>query len=179
MYVYHLIKNEMSGNVIYPLSELKKIYPELEEIYMQKYIGRIELMWRKLPILDCLWNDVIHLSTLHPKKTFNGIFNLNGLKNKTIKFVAIPVIDLDESKCVYFNPSNLYRSCISKVLDGEVEKFISTEYIEQFELSSLQIEEWKDNVKNKKPLLLFSYTRHLLYAGLIHIGNYLIQIMHF
>ena len=68
-YVYHMVPKEMKGEVLNSLNEMKLIHPELHKHYSKKYFNHPErerLLLRRIPKLDCLWNNVIFLSPLHP-----------------------------------------------------------------------------------------------------------------
>ena len=62
-YVYHMVPEELKGEYLIPLNELKSVYPNLYGEYIQKYKDhphREKLLTRKIPKLECLWNDVVH-----------------------------------------------------------------------------------------------------------------------
>ena len=62
-YVYHMVPEELKGEYLIPLNELKRVYPNLYREYIQKYkdhTQRENLLTRKIPKLECLWNDVVH-----------------------------------------------------------------------------------------------------------------------
>jgi hypothetical protein len=44
------------------------VNPERYEQQAAKYAGREATMQQRIPTLDCLWNDVLHLSPVHPVK---------------------------------------------------------------------------------------------------------------
>ena len=53
---------------MYPLNQLKNIYPKVYASRVKNYAGRKWLMGMRFPLLDCLWNDVLHFSPVHPAK---------------------------------------------------------------------------------------------------------------
>jgi hypothetical protein len=68
-YVYHAVPHLMKGTVLYPLNELKDREPALYDAHSTKYEGRKHLMKERIPLLDdCLWNDVLFLTAVHPAK---------------------------------------------------------------------------------------------------------------
>jgi len=67
-YVYHWVPADLKGHILYPLNQLKSIYPSLYVTKAANYQGREAVMQARLPILDCLWNDVLHFSPVHPSK---------------------------------------------------------------------------------------------------------------
>jgi len=56
----------MVGTLLYPLNSLKDREPELWRREVAKYKGREQVLEKPVPPLGCLWNDVLHLSTVHP-----------------------------------------------------------------------------------------------------------------
>ena len=74
-YVYHMVPEELKGEYLIPLNELKRAYPNLYDEYIQKYkdhTQREQLLTRKIPKLECLWNDVVHFCrSIHIKSIKN------------------------------------------------------------------------------------------------------------
>jgi hypothetical protein len=62
-----MVPSDLQGNALEPLTALKDSHPELYANYIQKYANRMEVMDTQIPILDCKWNDAIHLLPIHPK----------------------------------------------------------------------------------------------------------------
>ena len=65
-YLYHIQHNNMKGDILYPLNKLRDVYPEVYELQVKKYAGREQLLKHRIPILNCLWNDVLHFSAVNP-----------------------------------------------------------------------------------------------------------------
>ena len=64
--LYHLLPDDLRGDALHPLNRLKDLHPDAHAWHMRKYRGREVLLERRVPGLDCLWNDVLHLSPVHP-----------------------------------------------------------------------------------------------------------------
>ncbi len=165
----------MQGSILYPLNRLKQLHPELAKKPLEKYSWRQDLLQRKIPSLNVLWNDVLHFTTLHPSKTFDALKLLKGSVGKRIQIVHVPVSLLDERRCVYFVGSDRARNNLSEMHTEEVFPFIRTEYQEAQNVSEAQIEKWKENLQKSEPVLLFSRTRHLLYAGELEISGFTVE----
>ncbi|HXK39835.1 MAG TPA: hypothetical protein VJ837_03305, partial [Candidatus Paceibacterota bacterium] len=58
----------MRGDILHPLNELKELRPDLYAETAKKYEGRESIMGHRIPPLGCLWNDVVHLSAIHPSE---------------------------------------------------------------------------------------------------------------
>ena len=67
-FVYHHVPVNLTGFVLYPLNQLKHVYPDVGVVQLKKYQGREALMGQRIPRLNCLWNDVLHFSPVHPAK---------------------------------------------------------------------------------------------------------------
>ena len=52
-------------------------YPGLYEAKVEKYKGREHLTKRVVPLLSCLWNDVLHRTNIHPRE-FYLVFKAAG-----------------------------------------------------------------------------------------------------
>ena len=46
---------------------MKDQHPAVYEEHVKKYKGRERLLRREIPLLNCLWNDVLHISPIHPQ----------------------------------------------------------------------------------------------------------------
>ncbi len=67
-FVYHHVPVNLTGSVLYPLNQLKQVYPDVAVVQLKKYQGRESLLSQRILLLNCLWNDVLHFSTVHPAK---------------------------------------------------------------------------------------------------------------
>ncbi|MEZ4114190.1 MAG: hypothetical protein R3B65_01945 [Candidatus Paceibacterota bacterium] len=58
--------------------------------------------WKKIPKLNCLWNDVIHMTAVHPSDLKNSLLEA-GHELKNFKWFKIPIKSLDSEKigCLY------------------------------------------------------------------------------
>lgn len=63
--VYHRYPEGLQGSYLHPLNKLRTKLPELYRREVQKYTGREHLMQQRVPLLECLWNDVLHFSPVH------------------------------------------------------------------------------------------------------------------
>ena len=67
-YLYHGRPPDMRGDTLYPLNQLAAIHPDLYEHQKRKYVGREAVLEFRIPLLDVLWNDALHLSPIHPRR---------------------------------------------------------------------------------------------------------------
>jgi len=65
--LFHARPPDLRGETLYPLNQLKDIHPALYEHEKRKYMGREAVLEFRIPLLDVLWNDTLHLSPIHPR----------------------------------------------------------------------------------------------------------------
>ena len=64
--LYHLMPEPLVGDALLSFNRLAETHPEAAARHRAKYAGREAFLARPMPPLGCLWNDVIHLSPVHP-----------------------------------------------------------------------------------------------------------------
>lgn len=103
-YLYHRVPQNMKGETLYPLNRMKDIDPEIFSEHLKKYEGREFIMERQIPPLGCLWNDVLHLSAVHPQE-IQKLLVEKGSELKSRKFFEIDPYLLDKDKMtIYLYP---------------------------------------------------------------------------
>lgn len=68
--VYHGVPREMTGSILYPLTQLQALAPEQYAFQKAKYAGREAVLDYRIPGLGLLFNDLVHCSALHPYHLF-------------------------------------------------------------------------------------------------------------
>jgi len=58
-FLYHLVPKNIRGDILYPLNILKSIYPDIYQYQVNKYFGREYIIEQRIPLFNCLWNDVL------------------------------------------------------------------------------------------------------------------------
>ncbi len=97
--LYHLVPDNLSGWIHYPLYELNDHIPRLYTAHRRKYEGRETLLERRIPFLECIWNDVLHLSPVHPARIRKALVQA-GFNTQPQKWFENPVAQAG------FNPDN-------------------------------------------------------------------------
>src|SRR4051812_18823049 len=69
-YFYHGAPDPMVGTKLVPLNHMHGELEPVRKLHLSKYEGREEIMERKIPLLNCLWNDVVQFLPMHPRKVF-------------------------------------------------------------------------------------------------------------
>ena len=91
-FLYHARPPDMRGETLYPLNRLRSIDRALYEREQAKYEGREAVLEFRIPLIDVLWNDTLHLSTIHPYH-LAAAWRAVGLWTPTLErpFFQIPV----------------------------------------------------------------------------------------
>jgi hypothetical protein len=101
MFVYHRRSSRFAGSLLHPLNVLRNLEPEIAAQEIRKYEGRKQLLEARVPPLDCLWNDVIHCSPVHPKLILGAMREI-GFEVQPLKYFEIPVERLTAEQTVIF-----------------------------------------------------------------------------
>ena len=93
----------MRGETLYPLSDLKQLHPDVHALEVAKYAGREEVLELRIPLLDVLWNDAVHLAPIHPR-VLAAEWRAAGLSSPLWEreFFVIPVDRIDARRTVWF-----------------------------------------------------------------------------
>lgn len=165
-YLYHGVPEQMIGNMLIPLNQMHAVNPQLREEYLKKYKGREWVLQTKIPLLDCLWNDMVHFLPLHPNKVFSLQAELGFIPTMPpYKFFEIDLSILDSDKAaVYF-----------KTAPGEENTEIK--WLRDVDLAAIQ--EIPEATKNYYQSLVgtgelplnYQFIPHILYKGSIDISK--------
>ena len=171
MYFYHGIPEDMKGTKLIPLNKMLEVDSKLRDKYLEKYKGREEILGRKIPLLDCLWNDVVQLLPLHPRQLF-GLQKELGLITEIpdYKYYQIDTSTLDPSQTVvYF-----------KTAPGE--ENVTVKWLEDVQLEKLQIipeatrKYYESIVGTGEPVFNYQFVPHVIYRGTIDVSS--AQVIH-
>ena len=104
MYLYHLVPENMQGNTLYPLNLLKGKYSDAHEKELRKYDNdREDLPKRIIPILNCLWSDVLFFAVIHPIELKKALVEA-GIKRKMSFYQVNPKAINPDNTVVYLCP---------------------------------------------------------------------------
>ena len=166
MYFYHGIPEDMKGSELIPLNKMLEVDPELQAQYLEKYKGREEILERKIPLLDCLWSDVVQLLPLHPRQLFELQKELGLIPEiPSYKYYQIDTSTLDPSQTVvYF-----------KTAPGE--ENVTVHWLEDVDLDDLQtvppatIDYYKSMVGTGEPVFNYQFVPHIIYKGTVDVSS--------
>jgi len=167
-YLYHWVPKNMKGNILMPLNVLKKQDLELYNQYFQKYKGRETVTHQYLPTLQCLWNDVLHFTAVHPKDVKDALIESGGSNSINIECYQIDASILDSEKTtVYFSgdkPENRMKL-------KNFEKYDYKNINHYSNIPQKTKDYYKECFSNNKKPLVFHCVPHILYKGTINVSN--------
>jgi len=163
-YIYHRVVDNMQGNTLYPLNQLKNVYLEAYKKHLEKYKGREHLLETKIPILDCLWNDVLHFTAVEPQILFNNLVQA-GFDAKELvwkRWYKIPIFKIDLNNTV----TCIYRRDVSLIPDSRsFALFDSDKMADYRNVPDETLEYYKEQSKKGLRPLFFHRVPHILYKG--------------
>jgi hypothetical protein len=151
----------MKGDILYPLNEMKNVYPDIYKNAISKYAGREHILQDVIPVLNCLWNDVLHFSPVHPSKIKSAFLEL-GKEFVGQDYFEIPPEMLSPEKTIIYLNGELSKTDPRNWLSYD--PALVAQYSEMPELTK---EYYKEKfAKNEQPLL-YAKIPHILYHGSI------------
>jgi len=165
-YIYHKVPAKMLGNILYPLNEMKKINQEIYEAAVKKYEGREDLMREMIPWLNCLWNDVLHFSIVHPTVIKEALFKLGHPFREN--FFEVPIEAIDPKRTVIY----LYRRDDNKLELDEFKPFDPKLIADLAVLSENAKDYYARSVKAGQKVLAFHGVAHVLYRGSLDVSDF-------
>lgn len=161
---FHILKDSFVGNTLYPLNDLKSLFPEIYFKELKKYEGREKLLEANNPVLNCLWNDVVQFSCLDPRVTMDAVKAYNqAYIGRKFKVFVLDLRKVNAELSCLFSPQdtpNKYDHSTEQYFDFNLKSFQNIKDV-PFE----QISRWERDTKNGKPLFLWSATLHFMYKG--------------
>lgn len=154
----------MRGDILYPLNQLKGIYPDIYESASAKYMGRAHVMEQKIPAWNCLWNDALFFSVLDPAIIKKELQKLGFPFQKEIAYYEIDPKILEREKTMVY----LYPSTKKKGEPARAEEFVPYDPndLEKYAvLPEATIEHFKEAIRENKRPFLYVYIPHIVYKG--------------
>lgn len=162
--MYHRVPEHLRGTTLYPLNQLRRVFPDLAAGYARKYVGREALCERHIPRLGCRWTDVLMLSPVHPS-TMRAALSGAGFPRFPAQWFAVDVALLDPAATVIYVPPEQPPPNFA-IWEDDVLPFDSALLDAYREVTERQRHHYAQAkaAGNPRPLL-FSGTPHVLYRG--------------
>lgn len=162
LYLYHRVPSEMQGTILYPLNRLKELFPKNYEAQAQKYIGREFLMEYKIPVLDCLWNDVLHLSAIDPDEIASALRQSGASIAPNVQYYQIDPFSIEKENAIIFTMTDWDNIDVARYNPEEIGKYTT--------LPESTKEYYREAVASERKPLLHHKTSHILYRGTIDVS---------
>ncbi|PEU77126.1 group-specific protein [Bacillus cereus] len=174
-YVYHMVPEELQGEYLIPLNELKSVYPNLYGEYIQKYKDhpqRENLLTRKIPKLECLWNDVVHFLPLYPYEIYKVLLEI-GINLHTNKlFYKVPISALKgQCMAIYKYSKHNLGGPNRELKECEIEIINFNEYRELKQLNTCIKEYYREEYEKGRRFGMFHLIPHVLVKGKVEVKN--------
>ncbi|HVW71779.1 MAG TPA: hypothetical protein VHB93_01345 [Candidatus Paceibacterota bacterium] len=162
MPLYHRVPPKLFGTILYPLNSLREDYPLLYEQYVAEYAGREQLLKERIPPLDCLWNDVLFLSAVDPRKIRRACEEAGAELPPRLLFFEIEPIAIDPRNAVVWTRSKS---------PDDFQPFEPQQLEAYAELPEKQIRYYREEAECNRSPLLWMHLTQILYKGAIDISN--------
>jgi hypothetical protein len=167
-FIYHRVVENLQGTILYPLNQLKDLYPETFDAHKAKYEGREHVLESRIPPpLDCLWNDVLHFTAVPPTTLYENIKNAGFDADELVwkKWFKVPASLLDPEKTLVC----LYRRDVREVPEArDFNLFHPVKIPEYGTVPSETIEYYKEQHELGRRPLFFHHVPHILFKGTIN-----------
>ncbi len=166
MHLYHAVPYNMTGTVLYPLNQLRQLDAGLYAAQAAKYKGRRRLTKLRIPLLDnCLWNDVLFLTAVHPSEFRKAFESAGYVRPRPFRAFEFKLADLDLSR----------TAVITKMQPGEpkeYEQFDPAKYAEYASVPQTTMNYWREQLAagQARPLL-YLHIPHILFRGSLETTN--------
>jgi hypothetical protein len=168
IYIYHSLPENMTGTMLYPLSELAVEHPQLFNAHEQKYTKRPRVLTNAIPHLGCFWNDVLHFTAVHPE-VLKEVLARAGY-TKPLHYVQVNPMLLSKEKTIIFLNKVLSSGAASTTADDFVA--FDPETVDKYATIPLENEQYyKENLEKGDEFLIYHGIPHILYKGRLDIGG--------
>ncbi|MDQ0159978.1 group-specific protein [Alkalibacillus salilacus] len=174
-YIYHIVPKQMVGDELIPLNKIKYKDTELYESYVEKYQDhpqRIKLLERKVPKLNCLWNDVVHFLPIHPYQVYKELNDIGVNASSELRFYKIPITNLENNQnVIYSYRKENYRGPAADMNEKDIEHLNLDEYEELAFVPTDTIEYFKEQHSQGNRFGMFHFIPHILSLGEVNISD--------
>ncbi|MVN85533.1 hypothetical protein GO986_02000 [Deinococcus sp. HMF7620] len=161
--LYHRAVRDVRGDRLWPLNRLRDLHPEVYAREVAKYAGREALLTERVERLNCLWNDVLFFSPVHPGPLLDAVRSM-GRAVPPVRFWSLPASALDPARaCVRL--VRPWPDGIKPPPDPADEWPYTPEGLGQFTLPPAETLARLRQLPLADPLILWMDVPHVLYRG--------------
>jgi len=158
---------QVFGNALLPLNQVLKYDKVAFDEKVKKYKGREVLLERFIPKLNCLWNDVLFFSPVHPKK-IKMLYEEIELKWALYEWFELNPNDIHSFKenAVIYDIAEKQKGDFS-IDENEIRPFSLKELEKRGEIPDATIRYYRNAKASGEPIFTFYLIPHILYKGAI------------
>lgn len=168
-YLYHRAPKDFQGNTLYPLNVLKEKLPNVYESEVKKYKGRESLLEIKIPPLNCLWNDVLHLTAVYPSEIKKALVEAGREDDFEMKYFQIDPTLLEVEKTIVYLYIQENNDDISR--EDNFRPFVLADIEHLSMMPQATKDYYKELIPTGKSPLLYHRIPHILYRGSIDVSG--------
>lgn len=168
-FLYHARPPDMRDATLFPLNRLRDAHPDLYRRARRKYDGREALRELRIPLLDVLWGDAVHLAPVHPFR-LAAAWRVTGLSSPAWErsFFRIPVERIVRP-AVWFESGALAAD--GSLPAEAVSRFDPTRYRELDGPPAPYLDYLRERQAGGRPPRPFAYVPHVLVAGPVDVAR--------
>ncbi len=171
-HVYHVKQPGFVGERLYPLNKLKAELPAIYENAVKKYAGREWLLAARLPTLDCLWNDVLHFSLMHPSIIYKHLMDVGAdYSKRELLWFEVPLEHTLKHPCTLYRNTRKDRSS-REFPESEFEPVTEERVSELSGMPERNLEYYRECLAQKTYPLLWAFAPHVLVKGEFDVSDY-------
>jgi hypothetical protein len=167
VWLFHVLPDPMVGSVLYPLNELRERDPDTFRRARAKYEGREQVLELRVPLLDCLWNDVLHLSPVHPAEMIHALESA-GFTPDRRRFLRVDGTELEPAQTVLFLNSTDREHRFDA---GQWEWFDATSASRHTRLPQATRDYYAACAGDGTRPFLFAHSPHVLFRGSLDVSR--------
>ncbi len=166
-YLYHLLPVNLRGNILYPLNALIERFPDIYKRQVKKYAGREYLTRQRIPRLNCLWNDVLHLSPVSPLKIKQALITAGSDPNFTISCYRIDPAMIEARNAVVY----LFDNERDIMEENDFMAYDPSEIAEFSPMPPATIDYYRKMIGKGQWPLVYHRIPHILFKGTLNITD--------
>lgn len=167
-YLYHRVPEQMQGTVLLPLNAFAERWPELYRAQTAKYRGRENLMKARVLSLDCFWNDVIHMTAVHPGEIKSGLAKVGHPTEELGSFFEIDPLQLDVRLMAVYKH---IKPAHDTIPPGEILHFQRQHLQKYAQIPDAARAYWERCKRARQQPMAFGFIPHILHRGPIDVSS--------
>ena len=166
-FVYHGVPDQLFGTILRPLNEWKELDPQLYTAKAAKYDNRKWVMEQQIDPLGCVWNDVLFLQPIDPRKIEAALVSL-GHRLTGRNFYKIPLSLLEQEQTVLWLWEH---DGAANCLPNRFSQCTAEGIARHKEIPQVTFEYYSQEYAEARNPLLYYRVPHILYKGILETTN--------